>query len=186
MTTLEQVEKLREKTNVSYDDAKAALDATGGDLLEAIIYLEKMGKVAPPAGGGYYNSDQKSQGSECNNNECKNNKKKEESYQSRESFGSMLKCFGRFCARMIHRGNINTFEVYKGNELKIALPVTALALLLIFVFWVTVPLIIVGLFCGFRYSFNGPDLGKQAVNEAMDNAADTVENIKKSITEETK
>lgn len=181
MTTLEQVEKLREKTNVSYDDAKAALDATGGDLLEAIIYLEKMGKVAPPAGGGYYNSEQSSQGSGC-----KNNKSKENSCHSRESFGSMVKRFGKYCAKLIHRGNINTFEIYKGSELKIALPVTVLALLLIFVFWVTVPLIIVGLFCGFRYSFNGPDLGKQAVNDAMDNAANTAENIKKSLTEETK
>jgi len=181
MTTLEQVEKLREKTNVSYDDAKAALEAAGGDLLEAIIYLEKMGKVAAPAGGGYYNSEQSSQGSGC-----KNNKHKENNCQSRESFGSMVKRFGRYCAKLIHRGNINTFEVYKGNELKIALPVTVLALLLIFVFWVTVPLIIVGLFCGFRYSFNGPDLGKQSVNDAMDNAANTAENIKKSLTEEAK
>lgn len=56
MTTLEQVEKLRAMANVSYDEAKAALDATNGDLLEAIILLEKQGKVATPSGGGYYSS----------------------------------------------------------------------------------------------------------------------------------
>lgn len=33
MITLEQVEKLREKANISYDDAKAALEATNGILI---------------------------------------------------------------------------------------------------------------------------------------------------------
>lgn len=56
MITLEQVEKLREKANVSYDEAKAALEAANGDMLEALINLEKQGKVVPPEGGGYYRS----------------------------------------------------------------------------------------------------------------------------------
>ena len=43
--TLEQVEKLRAHANVSYEDARAALEATGGDMLEAIIRLEKEGKT---------------------------------------------------------------------------------------------------------------------------------------------
>ena len=42
--TLEQVEKLRTHANVSYEDARAALEATGGDMLEAIIRLEKEGR----------------------------------------------------------------------------------------------------------------------------------------------
>ncbi|MDP4159978.1 MAG: ubiquitin, partial [Bacillota bacterium] len=57
MTTLEQVEKLCAMANISYEEAKAALDAANGDLLEAIIYLEKQGKVKAPTGGGYYSSE---------------------------------------------------------------------------------------------------------------------------------
>jgi hypothetical protein len=53
MVTMEMVEKLRERAGVSYEDAKAALDASGGDMLDAIIYLEKQGKATPPAGGFY-------------------------------------------------------------------------------------------------------------------------------------
>ncbi len=56
MATLEQVEKLREKANVSFEEAKAALDACNGDLLDALIYLEKQGRVNAPTGGGYYSS----------------------------------------------------------------------------------------------------------------------------------
>jgi hypothetical protein len=53
MVTLEQVEKLREHANVSYDEAKAALENAGGDILQALIDLERAGKVIPPQGGGH-------------------------------------------------------------------------------------------------------------------------------------
>ena len=39
--TLEQVERLREKAAVSYGQAKAALEYSGGNLLDALIYLEE-------------------------------------------------------------------------------------------------------------------------------------------------
>ena len=48
MDKLEKVEKLREKTGVSYEDAKNALEACDYDLLDAIIYLEKLDKVKAP------------------------------------------------------------------------------------------------------------------------------------------
>ena len=54
MTELEKVEKLREKANVSFAEAKEALDNTGGDILDALIYLEKQGKSTIPAGGGFF------------------------------------------------------------------------------------------------------------------------------------
>lgn len=39
--TLEKVDKVKERTGVSYAAAKAALEATNGDVLEAIILIEK-------------------------------------------------------------------------------------------------------------------------------------------------
>ena len=47
--TLEQVERLREKAAVSYGQAKAALEYSGGNLLDALIYLEEKGAI-PQAG----------------------------------------------------------------------------------------------------------------------------------------
>lgn len=38
--TLEQVDQVRERTGVTYKEAKDALENTGGDVLEAIVYLE--------------------------------------------------------------------------------------------------------------------------------------------------
>ena len=47
MNDFEKVELLREKANVTYEEAKDALKACNGDMLDAMVYLEKLGKVRP-------------------------------------------------------------------------------------------------------------------------------------------
>ena len=51
MDHFEMVEKLRAKANVSYEEAKAALEASDWDMLDALVLLENEGKVkdAPEA-----------------------------------------------------------------------------------------------------------------------------------------
>lgn len=44
--TLEQIDFLRERANVSYREAKEALEETGGDIVEALVMLEKQNKVS--------------------------------------------------------------------------------------------------------------------------------------------
>ena len=51
--TLEQVERLREKADVSYGQAKAALEYSGGNLLDALIYLEEQGVIPRPEDAYY-------------------------------------------------------------------------------------------------------------------------------------
>ena len=48
--TLEQVERLRAHAAVSYEEARRALEACDGDLLDALILLEREGRI-PPGGG---------------------------------------------------------------------------------------------------------------------------------------
>lgn len=43
--TLEQIEKLRERTNATYEEAKHALEMANGDMLDALIFLERGGKI---------------------------------------------------------------------------------------------------------------------------------------------
>jgi len=176
MATLEQVEKLRERANVSYDEAKAALDATNGDLLEAMIYLEKQGKVRSPSNDGFYSSDNAGD-KKSNANGAQN---AGQSKDGANAFGEGLKNLFKLIGKIIHWGNVNTFEVLKKDEVKAAFPLTVLALLLIFVFWVTIPLIIIGLFFGLRYRFSGPNFDKGPVNSVMDSVADAADNIKNS------
>ncbi|MEG2959071.1 MAG: hypothetical protein RR828_04975, partial [Oscillospiraceae bacterium] len=51
--TLEQVEKLRSVADVTYEEAKTALEETGGNLLSAVIRLEQAGKTKTTSGGFY-------------------------------------------------------------------------------------------------------------------------------------
>ena len=53
--TLELVERLKEKADVSYTQAKEALEYSGGNLLDALIYLEEKGAI-PRTEGAYYST----------------------------------------------------------------------------------------------------------------------------------
>ena len=48
--TLEQVDKVKERTGVSYAEAKNALELTNGNVLEAIILIEEKSKEENKSG----------------------------------------------------------------------------------------------------------------------------------------
>lgn len=174
MANFDSVEKLRERANVSYEDARAALDACGDDLLEALILLEKQGKVIAPAGGGTYSSKSLPEVARS----AGQGKKTEE---KGESFMEMLNRFGNWFAGVIQAGCANLFEVSRNGRRVVCVPILVLVLLLIFAFWITIPLLIAGLFVGCRYSFSGEDMKGINVNSVMDSAANAAEGIKKEI-----
>ena len=184
---LKKVEKIRIKANVTYEEARQALEASGGDLLEAIIQLERQGKIKEPAGGGYYSSRENNPNESASQNDGYSNKRRNKDYaqQDRQQFRSFL----RWCGRVIHKGNTNYFDITKieepGNTVKpvTSVPLTVLALLLFFAFWIIVPLLVVLLFFGYRYSFRGPEFNYVNLNHAMDKAADTVNHIKDEVKE---
>ena len=179
MVTLEQVEKLRQYGNISYDEAKNALEEANGDMLEAIIILEKQDIIQEPKNGGYHSSKNEQQNEK--DNYQKENFKKDAREDNESSFSELMGRFFRWAGEIIKRGNMNHFEVVKGENVIITIPSTILVLLLLFMFWITVPLLVVGLFCGYRYMFIGPDLGKENVNDAMDSVADAAEKFKNEV-----
>jgi len=48
--SLEQIDALRERANVSYEEAKEALEKCSGDIVEALIYLENNNKIMKEKG----------------------------------------------------------------------------------------------------------------------------------------
>ena len=185
MTELEKVEKLREKANVSFSEAKEALDAANGEILDALIYLENQGKATIPAGGGFFSGSgapdavwQSAPG--YSGGDAAGNNTGNYTGSSGESFSDMMKRFGRFCMMLLRKGNSNFLEATKDGEQKLSCPVTIVILFLIFFFWVTVPLFVISLFCGFHYHFRGEDLGRDSVNNVMDSASNVVDEVKHS------
>lgn len=58
---LEQIEKLKERANISYGEAKEILERCNGDVLEALISLERESKLKPTpkeacCASGFWNS----------------------------------------------------------------------------------------------------------------------------------
>lgn len=47
--SLEKIDILRSRVNISYEEAKAVLEKTNGDLVEALIQFEKENKTKPEA-----------------------------------------------------------------------------------------------------------------------------------------
>lgn len=177
MVTIEQVEKLREYADVTYEEAKTALERNEGDILEALIELEQQGKTKAPQGGGKYESFVSSIPETQKTDEA-GKKKSKEREEEPSAFKENINRFFKWLREMVHKGNMNLFVVKKQEENVIKLPVTVLVLALLLGFWVVIPLLVVGLFLNFHYSFEGPDLGKTKVNQVMDDVSQAAENIK--------
>lgn len=59
-----------------------------------------------------------------------------------------------------------------------------LIILLLTASQITVPLLAVSLFLGFRYRFSGPDLERDSINDVMGNVADTASDLGRQVMEE--
>lgn len=51
---LDQIDELRKRGNCSYQEAKEALEISNGDMVEALVYLEKQHKVKEDKGTSIY------------------------------------------------------------------------------------------------------------------------------------
>lgn len=182
MVTLEKVEKLREYADVSYDQAKKALEEAQGDTLEAIIILEKQNLIQEPVNGGYHNTKNQEENTQDDFKEKQGKKTAKENDGA--SFSELMGRFFKWFGGIVSKGNRNHFEALKDGNKVISIPVTVLVLLLLFMFWIIIPLLVVGLFFGYRYTFIGPDLGKENVNRVMDSVADAAENLKNEVKSE--
>jgi hypothetical protein len=167
MDNFEKVEKLRGHANVTYEEAKQALENSDWDILDAMIYLERNGKVTPPESSSYTT---KTEGIKIEVED------KEPQGKAKGTF----KKFWSWCLKWIKRGNNNSFCVDRYDKEVLRMPINVLLLLILFsastMFWV----LLICLFFNFRYRFVGPDIKTVSVdiNQTMDMAAETVENIK--------
>ena len=185
--TLEMVERLREKAPVSYGQAKRALEYSGGNLLDALIYLEEQGAI-PRQEGAYFTTRGETPPppppappAPEPEAETGGGKKKKKKRPAREAKAggrpSLLQTLRRWLID-------NELETWRKDKPVTALPVLILVLLVIFAYYVTIPLLILGLFLGFRYRFSGPDLERDSLNDVMDNVADTAADLGRQVMDE--
>ena len=175
--TLEMVEQLRERAPVSYALAKRALEYSGGNLLDALIYLEEQ-RAIPREEGTYYTTRSEAPPPPAPSPEAEGEKKGSR-VRPRLSVKGLLTTLRRWLVD-------NELEVWRKGQPITALPVLILALLLCCALWVTLPVLVLGLFAGFRYRFSGPDLEREELNSVMGSVADTAAGLGRQVMEELK
>lgn len=184
MNNLEKVEKLREKADVTYEEAKAVLEECDWDLLEAVLTLEARGKIKEKTTASYSTNGQSS------TEGPKNPQQVAESYQhyqeNKEKEKGAFHTIWEGIKYLFHKGCENRFVVRKNGEQIMEIPVILMILLMIAFFWCLLILMVVSLFFGFSYGFAGPDLGKENVNNAMNKATEAAENLKTEVKEKEK
>lgn len=158
MERIEMVEKLRNTANISYEEASNTLERANWDLLGAFILLEQEGTILQ---SGAYTT--RAMGDEPMDDGDK---------------GSWHQRFFAGAANILRVGNANSFVVTKNEEAVLVLSTTVFFLLLLLAFWGMIPIMVVGLFLGYRYSFRGAEFGKDSVNNVMNIVGDTAASIK--------
>ncbi|MDL2233608.1 ubiquitin [Ruminococcaceae bacterium OttesenSCG-928-L11] len=182
MADLELVEKLRQLASVTYDEAREALDNCDNDLLEAVIYLEKRGKVPPPTGGGKFSS--KEEPGPKTGYSGYSTYISGPTHTSHGSFGATLRRLVDWLIKLFNKSLTNVFEVKRHDSVVFTLPVIVLIILACAVFWPTVSLLILGLFFDFRYSFRGPEKpsGNSSINDLLEEIEKAADSLKSEIT----
>lgn len=166
----EMIESLMRKAHVSKEEAEEVLEKCSWDLLDAIVYLERNGKVENNDTMTIIEVKEEEQ------------KKEDKNKRSEESYGGIGEIIGRmfkFIGKFISKGNKNYFEIKKNNEKPIRISLTISILLLIFFMPPTLILLVIGLFCGYKYSISGPNIKYDGVNdvfEEISKSADTIKN----------
>lgn len=171
--TLEQVERLREKADVSYSQAKEALAYSEGNLLDALIYLEEQGVIPRPEGTCY---STRSEVPPIAGPILEDGRQK----AGQGETGPKRGIFQRVRCLLLE----NELEVWRKDRPVTALPVLILIILLIAAYMIVIPMVVLSLFFGFRYRFSGPDLERDGLNHVMGGVADTAADLGRQVMDE--
>mgnify|MGYP004530024347 CR=1 FL=1 len=166
MDHMEMAEKLRKKANVTLSEAKEVLERNHWDMLEAMIELEREGKTYEEAARAQSDQGQKSY-----------EKVQATASQDDNAGKSSWKQFCDFIDSLLRKGMDNYFIVTKDKKQILSVPVLALVLVAVFLFELVAILLIVGLFCGCQYTFQGKELGKDSINDRMKTASEAAQDI---------
>ena len=146
MEEFAKVEKLVEITGASYEDARNALRACDGDMVDSMVYLEKLGKVTKS--GSTYTDPRFAPISEAEVAAAAiRNEERERAAAVKKTSGGI----GGFIGKILRFLLCNKIAISKDKREIIRLPLIALILLCGVSFGTAVVAIIISMFCGIEY-----------------------------------
>lgn len=177
MEKLRLVDKLRENTGIGYEEAKEALEASNWDVLEAMLFLEDRGRIKKPAKRIFYTNDYHEGYHGERQISVPRTEGKRESSRGKSDFNGL---FEEVC-RVIDTCNNIFLEIRRTGRVFLKLPLTVLIILLIFAFWIMIPLAVIGLFFDVEYLTSSRGIYKdniEEVNKVLKKTKEIVQEIK--------
>ena len=182
MDKLEKIDRLRERANVTYEEAKEALEQADDDLLDAMVLLEKAGKVKQPNQSSYSTSYEEQK------QYIRVVDKVEEQKKNAPSLGNSIGRLVRILLQFILHSSFHVTR--RGNNL-FTLP-TWLMVILVGMFWkIAFPVGIIAMVFGVRYSFESDgradtQAANDTANEILDKAGSIADSIENGLRKEDK
>ena len=178
MEKLKLVDKLKNKANISYEEAKDDLEKSNWDMLEAMLYLEAHGKVKKPSISIFYTNESKESYNE--NGEEVNLKKdtNENNFENKNSFEGV---FEAICKAIDTCNNI-FIEIIRNSRVILKIPFTVLIVLLFFAFWIVIPLMIIGLFFNMEFLVSSKKIDVDKINKVFKETSKVVKDVKGKFT----
>ena len=172
MDRFELVEKLVKSTGVGYEDAKAALEACGWDLLDAAVWLEKNGKIENKSNHFTTNPEQQQEQQKQQEEErMKEERRKTSAGTSAGSSSSGNRIFHTILTKARQIIMDNELVICKNNgEIFLEIPIWLAVVLLVVAFWPFLIVLVLVFILGFRFRLHGPDLGSEKVNRILSRA----------------
>ncbi|MGM8271799.1 ubiquitin [Clostridium perfringens] len=178
MEKLKLVDKLKNKANISYEEAKDVLEKSNWDMLEAMLYLEAHGKVQKPSISIFYTNESKESYNE--NGEEVNLKKdtNENNFENKNGFEGV---FEAICKAIDTCNNI-FIEIIRNSRVILKIPFTVLIVLLFFAFWIVIPLMIIGLFFNMEFLVSSKKIDVDKINKVFKETSKVVKDVKGKFT----
>lgn len=174
--SLERVQMVVEKTGVSYEDARDALERCKGDILDAIIILEHEGKAAP-ASATYSTGAGSTSG-------CSDEMRDAQEEWRRESRrGATADKVSHAFHDFFVPAMLKPFVVESDGRELARIPVFIVIILLLACAPLALAVFVVSLFLGVRYHLEGATPVRFDLNETMDKAADMATSARNSYKE---
>lgn len=179
MDMFEKVDKLRERANVSYEEAKDALERSNGDILDAMILLEREGKTRQQGSASYntaYTAEQQQSAQAQYYAGYDQNAQRDAKPNDGRTFGDKVKA-------LIHKSTVNYLAIDRKGERIMRIPILAAILIVLFAWYAAIIAVLVSLFLDCKYSFEGQDEMKGA-NNVCDKAGNLAEQVKEKVVNE--
>ena len=164
MDDLEKVETIRTKCNVSYTDAKAALDAAGSNVLDAIIWLESQGKTQTTSAHAATESAPVDEPSA----EMVAAQAAYEKSSEKTDFSKKMDSVWEYLKKLFRLSLDTKFIATRRDAIILNIPI----------------LMLLGLFFGMRYRIDSDGDVPGSINNLMDHAADAADGIKQNLNDD--